>query len=132
MIHEHVPKLQRGLDASWLGWHRREPFQKGGRVAALCQSTDDDAVGICCDNMTENRRHVVEQVYDNTEVIGFGGSGEDIKCVVQVRSREQAAGVIRGPDAANITKGSAQRPVGEVEFSGWVEGRSAAVPDVLA
>jgi len=69
VIHEHVPKFQRGLDMSRLGRHRREPFQKGGRAAAVCQRANNGVVGILRDNMPENRRHIVEQIYDKSEVI---------------------------------------------------------------
>src|SRR5712675_3154432 len=64
MIHEHVPKFQRGLDIPWLGWHRREPFEKGDGVAVVRQSTYNGAVCISRDDMTKERRHVVKQVYD--------------------------------------------------------------------
>jgi hypothetical protein len=69
VIHEDVPKFQRGLDTPRLGGHRREPFQQGGCVASVCQGTYNGAVGICCDSMAKNRRHVVKEVYDEKEVI---------------------------------------------------------------
>lgn len=101
-------------------------------MTSICQGADDGTVGIFCDDMTKNWRHVVEQVYDEKDVVQFGRSGEDIERVVQVHSCEQATNVIGRPDASSVAKGSAQRPVGEMEIVGRVEERSTTMPDMLA
>jgi hypothetical protein len=38
-------------------------------VASVCQGAYNGTVGICCGDMTENWRHVVEQVYDEKDVV---------------------------------------------------------------
>jgi hypothetical protein len=94
VVHEDVPKLQRGLDIPRPRGHRRQPFEKGGCVTSIRQGANNGTVGICCYDMTKNWRHIVEQVYDEKDVVYFGRSGEDIERVVQVHSCEQATNVI--------------------------------------
>jgi len=82
MFHEHVPKLQSGLDIPWPFWHYGEPFKKGSRVSAVCKGAKHRAVGIRCDNVAKKRHHIVKQVYGKKEVIWFSGRSEDIERVV--------------------------------------------------